>query len=107
MNIKRLSATAALATLLSLSTGCALVDGSVSTQTKIANACQGYASLLSTLALNKDQLSAGQVETVDRVRSVANPICTDLDNVDDPQAALSVLREATRELSKMETSDES
>jgi hypothetical protein len=92
--MRYLTYAAALAALLGLS-ACA---GTTSTQTQLAAACQSYASLLSTAALNKDALSAEEVNTVDQVRSVANPICTDLSGVEDSGQALTTLRNATRQL---------
>jgi hypothetical protein len=86
-----------MAALLGLS-ACA----NVSQQAQLASACQGYASTLATLALNKDSLSKSEVETVNDVRSVVNPICTDLENVESTSDALTTVRNATRNLRSME-----
>ena len=91
---RRISFAVALAALVGLS-ACA---GTTNTQTQLAAACQSYASLLSTAALNKDKLSADEIATVDQVRSVANPICTDLESVKNSGQALTTLRNATRKL---------
>jgi len=97
----RLTPAIALAALLGLGlAGCS----QTTTQTELAAACQGYASLLSSAALNKDKLSEGQIATVNDVRSVVNPICTNLQNVDDTQTALTTVRNATRKLNQMEVS---
>lgn len=96
----RLTPAIALAALLGVTAGCA----QQTTQTQLAAACQGYASLLSTAALNKDQLDADQIATVNGVRQTVNPICTNLTGVEDPQTALRTVRNATRKLNRMEVS---
>jgi hypothetical protein len=97
--MRYLTISIALAALLGLS-ACAI--GNVSQQAQLASACQGYASTLATLALNKDSLSESEVETVNDVRSVVNPICTDLENVGSTSDALTTVRNATRNLRSME-----
>ena len=94
----RLPAAIALTAALGITAGCAQTTA----QTELAAACQGYASLLSTAALNKDRLSEEQIETVDQVRLTVNPICTNLSGVEDTEVALRTVRDATRKLNQME-----
>jgi hypothetical protein len=93
--MRHLTPAIALAALLGLS---ACASGNVSQQAQLASACQGYASTLATLALNKDSLSDSEVQSVNDVRSVVNPICTDLENVESTSDALATVRDATRKL---------
>jgi len=97
----KLAPTIALAALLGLTAGCA----QTTTQTELAAACQGYASLLSTAAMNKDRLTEGQISTVNGVRQTVNPICTNLTGVEDTQTALRTVRNATRKLNRMEVTE--
>ena len=97
----RLAPTIALAAALGIVAGCA----QTTTQTELAAACQGYASLLSTAAINKDQLTDDQIATVNGVRQTINPICTDLTGVEDTETALRSVRSATRKLNRMEVSE--
>ena len=55
--------------------GCATVQ---SQQKGIITACNGYAHALATAAAFRAQgkLSAGQIQTINQVRAVVNPICT-------------------------------
>jgi hypothetical protein len=98
--MRHLTNAIALAALLSIAAGCA----QTTTQTDLATACQGYASALSTAALNKDRLTDQQISTVNSVRQTVNPICTNLTEVEDAQTALSTVRTATRKLNDMEVS---
>lgn len=55
--------------------GCATVQ---SQQKGIITACNGYAHALATAAAFRAQgkLSASQIDTINQVRTVVNPICT-------------------------------
>lgn len=72
-------------------------------QSQLATACQGYASALSTAALNKDQLTEQQIASVNTTRKAVNPICTDIQGVENYNDALRKVRQATRNLEAMET----
>jgi hypothetical protein len=96
--MRHLTPAIALAALLGLS---ACASGNVSQQAQLASACQGYASTLATLALNKDKLAESEVAAVNDVRSLVNPICTDLQGVESTSDALTTVRNATRKLEAM------
>lgn len=86
-------------TALTLSVGaCA----STSPQSELAIGCQGYASTLAGLATIKSELDADQIAAVNEVRRAVNPICTDLDAVDNTQSALATLRAQLRKLNRIE-----
>lgn len=76
----------------------ACTTGKFSDEARAASLCQSYASLLSTAALNKDQLSSEEIATVNEVRKVINPICTNLDETEINKSTLAKLRAYTRKL---------
>lgn len=80
--------------------GCS--SDSANYQTRLTAACQGYASILSSLALNKDRLTEEHIAVVNDTRSTVNPICTDIENVGDARTSLATVRSATRQLNEVQ-----
>lgn len=76
---------------------------STTPQTELAIGCQGYASTLAGLATVKGELDSDQVATVNEVRTIVNPICTDIGAVDNTQSALATLRAQMRALNRVNT----
>lgn len=55
--------------------GCAVGPASLSTEQRLALTCKSYDSTLELLVAVKPKLSEAQVQAVNEVRAVANPIC--------------------------------
>lgn len=85
--------------------GALIVGGceGTSPQSSLGAACQGYASVLASLAHVKDELSDAEIATVDTIRASVNPICSDLDGVTDYRDALVTVRNAVRKLNEVQS----
>lgn len=55
--------------------GCSIGPTTISPEQRLATMCKSYDSTLEVLTAVKPKLTAEQIETVNDVRAIANPIC--------------------------------
>jgi len=90
----------AIILLACILTGCASLQ---SYDAKLAGACSTYAHMLYSLAAVKQDMTPGQINTVNDVRIIANPICQDHD-YNSAQSALQVITQQVARLNGIEVS---
>lgn len=83
-------------------TACANIPEEARVEAATLATCSTYTSTLRALSVFKPQMSQAQIDNVGTLNMVAAPICINADNGTSTEVSLNALRDALRELVKVQ-----